>query len=110
MSADSNIPRECFLDLMEPLNCLSSMPANPGSSRNTSAVQTVQGDHFHLSGHWRTPMFNGTILDWRGSRSSCTVCIPSFARADGSVACLRPTEPLARVRGFRLTITSKAIN
>ena len=108
--ADSSIPRECFLDLMGPPNCLLSVPGNPGTPRNTSAVHAVQGDPTPPSpelGHWMPGYAgDGIFPGWTGRRSSCIVCIPSFARADGSVSCIYHTEPLARVRSFRLTITS----
>ena len=109
MSSDSSIPRECFLDFMEPPNCLLSMPGNPGTSRNTSAVHTVQDENCQFSDHV-FPCYGMKPGRIARPQSSCTVCILSFARADGSVSCLCHTEPLARVRGFRLTLTSKAIN
>jgi hypothetical protein len=112
MSADSSIPRERFLDLMGPPNFLLSIPGNPGCFRNMSAVHAVQGDPSSFLGHWMPSSTGaGVSLEWTGRRSSsCIVCIPNFVRADGSVSCIDHTELLARVRGFRLTITSKAIN
>jgi len=105
--ADSSIPRECFLDLMGPPNCLLSVPGKQVTPRNTSAVHAVQGDSPPDAGHWM-PGVTGdrTFPGWAPRRSSCIACIPSFARADGSVSCIYHTEPLARVRSFRLTITS----